>query len=127
MLSAGYHFRHCEVCSCDVAVDPQHTGQVLCSQHVVGIDRVTRTVARQQIKPQINGLQSKVLTAIELAGGLTDEQCQRQLSMPANTQRARRVELTDAGYVKDSGRRRPTESGRKAIVWTSTRKDHVKG
>jgi hypothetical protein len=51
------------------------------------------------------------------AQGGTDEEIQGALSMPANTQRPRRVELFDQGLVVDSGRRRETRSGRKAVVW----------
>jgi hypothetical protein len=37
--------------------------------------------------------------------------------MKADTARARRVELRDAGHVHDSGTRRNNKSGRPAIVW----------
>lgn len=50
--------------------------------------------------------------------GGTDEEIQAALNMPSSTQRPRRVELVRAGRVVDSGRQRPTKSGRKAVVWT---------
>ena len=49
--------------------------------------------------------------------GLTDEQIQFQLDMPANTERPRRVELVAAGLIKDSKERRKTLSGDLAVVW----------
>lgn len=52
-----------------------------------------------------------------LQGGLTDHQMQELLVMNPSTQRPRRVELVDQGFVIDSGRRRLTPSGRAAVVW----------
>lgn len=49
--------------------------------------------------------------------GSTDEEAQLCLGMNPSTQRPRRVELVTMGLVRDSGRTRPTRSGRKAIVW----------
>lgn len=37
--------------------------------------------------------------------------------MPGNTVRPRRIELEELGFVEDSGARRPTHSGKMAIVW----------
>ena len=53
--------------------------------------------------------------------GATDEEMQRGLGMNPSTQRPRRIELVDAGKVRDSGHTRPTSSGRKATVWTVVR------
>ena len=50
--------------------------------------------------------------------GLTDEGISVLTRLPGNTARPRRVELLDAGRIKDSGRRRETLSGRKAVIWT---------
>ena len=52
--------------------------------------------------------------------GLTDEQIQALLVMPANTQRPRRIELVRAGYLRDSTRRNRTLSGTWSIVWEIT-------
>ena len=41
------------------------------------------------------------------------------LRMKADTARARRCELRDAGRVHDSGQRRPTAAGRLSIVWVA--------
>ena len=49
--------------------------------------------------------------------GLTDEEIQIDLGMPPSTQRPRRVELVNAGLVRDSGSVRKTRSGRNAVVW----------
>jgi len=54
--------------------------------------------------------------------GLTDHQQQEILQMNPSTQRPRRIELVDAGLVIDSGRRRPSPSGRPATVWIIKRK-----
>jgi hypothetical protein len=54
--------------------------------------------------------------------GSTDQECQEALELASNTQAPRRIELTESGHVRDSGQRRPTRSGRPAIVWVSTGK-----
>jgi hypothetical protein len=55
--------------------------------------------------------------------GATDHEVQDQLDMNPSTQRPRRIELVKRGLVKDSGRRRPTHTGRKAVVWIATGQD----
>jgi len=61
-----------------------------------------------------------VYQAIVASGddGMTDEEMQDATGMAPNTQRPRRVELVRDGSVIDSGIRRNTKSGRKAVVWT---------
>jgi len=53
--------------------------------------------------------------------GGTDEEIQDALNMPASTQRPRRVELVETGFVRDSTRTRLTRSRRKAVVWVAVR------
>jgi hypothetical protein len=63
-------------------------------------------------------LQVKVLTYIaSRPDGAIDEECQLDLRMNPSTQRPRRIELQELGFVVDSGLKRPTSSGRLAIVW----------
>jgi hypothetical protein len=54
--------------------------------------------------------------------GLTDEQQQLWSEVAASSQRPRRSELVAAGLVADTGRTRPTRSGRAAVVWAITPK-----
>lgn len=49
--------------------------------------------------------------------GLTDHEMQEMLGMNPSTQRPRRIELVNAGLIKDSGRTRATQSGKQAVVW----------
>lgn len=49
--------------------------------------------------------------------GATDEEIQVELEMNGNTERPRRCELVEAGVLVDSGERRRTRNGRKAVVW----------
>jgi hypothetical protein len=55
--------------------------------------------------------------------GATDPELQELLGMNGNTERPRRIELVERGYVEDSGRRRlhPT-TGNPCIVWIWTGK-----
>lgn len=73
-----------------------------------------------------------VLAELVAAGdrGLTDEEGIDLTGIPASTYRPRRVELCDGwqdiqgGFVRDSGSRRRTRSGRTAVVWQATMLGH---
>lgn len=52
-------------------------------------------------------------------GGATDHEIADGLGMLESTSRARRVELARAGLVSEPGYRRPTPSGRAAVVWVA--------
>jgi hypothetical protein len=64
-------------------------------------------------------IRDRVRALIEDMGclGSTDEELERKLSMRHQTVSARRRELVLMGMVKDSGVKRRTTSGRKAVVW----------
>jgi hypothetical protein len=73
--------------------------------------------------PRSGSYRWRVLDAITRSdGGLTDEELQDQLDLPPNTQRPRRVELVQGGWVEDSGRRRITITGTPAVVWVPSMK-----
>ena len=63
-----------------------------------------------------------VLDAIRGAGrrGMTDEELQIALGMNPSTQRPRRVELVEDGWIKDSQHRRRTKADLPAVVWVLT-------
>lgn len=69
-----------------------------------------------------NNWRYKVLLAIADAGdhGATDNELANLLQAPGgqNNLRPRRGELTDAGFLRDSGVKRRTSSGSQATVWT---------
>lgn len=52
-------------------------------------------------------------------GGLTDEEIQGLTGLSPSTERPRRVELWRSGVLKDSGVRRPTSTGRYAVIWVA--------
>ena len=66
----------------------------------------------------------RVYYAILMAGasGCTDQEVQDQLRLGPQTESPRRRHLVQMGIVADSGRTRPTRSGRSATVWVSTGK-----
>lgn len=82
----------------------------------------TQRLAAVEAYPAIGTWRRRVLAAIERTGdrGATDEELQDQLELNPSTQRPRRVELVERGFVTDSGRRRLTRSGRLAVVWVLT-------
>lgn len=78
----------------------------------------TSIEAAAKIAPAASTLRRAVLQYIENNGPSTDEEMQKALGMPANTQRPRRRELVQQGLLYDSGARKKTASGRNAILWT---------
>lgn len=80
----------------------------------------TQRNAAYRIRPRSGTARAKVLnylaTAVTISGA-TDEEMQGALGMNPNTQRPRRLELKEMGWIKDSGRRRRTTGGYWAIVW----------
>ena len=62
---------------------------------------------------------ARVLRAFRVVypAGLTDAELAPRVHLPLNSANKRRGELRDAGFGEDSGDRRPTPTGSKAIVW----------
>lgn len=79
----------------------------------------TSRAAAERIAPMIGTKRAAVLEHIQECGaiGATDEEMQRRMPMPPNTQRPRRIELVEMEFVKASGTTRPTISGDCAVVW----------
>lgn len=79
----------------------------------------TSCEAARRIKGGANKLRARVLRWFIERGpaGGTDEEVQLALSMKTQTETPRRNELVKMGLLADSGRRRPTSSGRPATVW----------
>lgn len=85
------------------------------------VHQETSVEAAEAIKPTAGSLRAAVYEKLLDAGsdGLTDQQLQRALRLDPSTERPRRIELVDAGLVRDSGHKRLTLSGRRAIVWVA--------
>lgn len=66
------------------------------------------------------GRRRQVLEVLAYHGDLTDEEIQDKISIPANTERPRRVELVDMGFVAATPYRRSTHAGVLSIVWGVT-------
>jgi hypothetical protein len=81
----------------------------------------TSTAAAEAIEPKLGSLQLKVLRLLASYGPLSDETIDR-LGLARSTLRPRRVELTKAGYVVDSGDRVKGESGLLMTLWTLSEK-----
>jgi hypothetical protein len=82
---------------------------------------VAAAVKIRDTAPRLRRLVYEYIAAQGQAGA-TDQECQEALGLASNTQGPRRIELTNSGHVRDSGQRRPTRSGRGAIVWIATEK-----
>jgi hypothetical protein len=81
----------------------------------------TSRAAAERIAPTAGTKRADVLAYIKECGacGATDEEMQRGMPMPANTQRPRRIELVQMGFVKWGGATRATVSGDHALVWVA--------
>jgi hypothetical protein len=76
--------------------------------------------AAYAVEPNTGTLRRLVLEAIARQPR-TDEELQHDLTMNPNTERPRRVELVDGGWIEPSGEVRRTEGGAEAIVWQLAR------
>ena len=77
----------------------------------------TSRAAAAGMRNKLGQLHVRVMEAIRFHGPLTDEELCDVLNLQGNTLRPRRRELQLMSYVVDSGERRNTRSGRKAVVW----------
>lgn len=79
----------------------------------------TQRTAAVLAYPNTGTQRRRVLDYITNCGGYgaTDENVQDGLNMNPSTQRPRRVELVEGGFIVDSGDKRKTRSGREAVVW----------
>jgi hypothetical protein len=82
----------------------------------------TSRAAAERIEPAAGTLRRQVLDYIRARGeqGATDEEMQDALRMNPSTQRPRRIELCDMGWVERTDTTRKTRSGRDAAVYRTT-------
>lgn len=87
---------------------------------------VTSREAAENIRPNVNKLQSKVYEFIYERGllGATDQEIQTGLDMNGSTQRPRRVELHIKGMIQAAGSRK-SPNGRNSTVWVAKEFAHV--
>jgi hypothetical protein len=79
------------------------------------------TARRKSAEDRTNILRAIAVAAEGELLGLIDAEMQELFDMPGNTERPRRVELEDMGYIEDSGRRRFRRGTRnECIIWTIT-------
>jgi len=82
----------------------------------------TSKEAAESVETTADSMRNKVLLYIKGVGfhGATDDEIEVALKLGLNTIRPRRRELVLQGKVRDSGKRRPTRSGRAATIWELT-------
>ena len=85
----------------------------------MSLTRPTSKAAFDAMSSAMPGMRGRVYEFVKRLGtwGATDEEMQDGLPMNPNTQRPRRGDLEKAGFIKDSGRTRPTKSSCDAVVW----------
>jgi predicted ArsR family transcriptional regulator len=87
-----------------------------------GAAAVTQRSAAIEAYPATGTQRRRVLQTIASLGerGATDEELQHILDMNPSTERPRRVELVESGWIENSEDKRPTKAGRSAVVWCLT-------
>lgn len=85
-------------------------------------DSSTSFLSAEEISKYAPNLRTKVLAFLLRRGdkGATDEEIQDALDMNPSTERPRRVELVNAGFVRNSEKTRSTSNGHDAVVWVAT-------
>lgn len=91
-------------------------------------DPATSHHAAQSVRvSDLPAVKQTIITLFAVRGAMTDEELwtvwqERIHTTPISPSglRTRRRELADAGWLRDSGTRRPLQSGRMAIVWEAT-------
>ena len=81
----------------------------------------TSTDAFAGIQDKIGFLRGECYRQIKRAGkvGMTCDEVEVETNMLHQTAGPRIKELRDRGLIEDSGKKRPTRSGAKAIVWVA--------
>ena len=81
----------------------------------------TSIAAAEAMAPRLGRLQRMAETQIRDAGekGLTADELAARLNLDRWSIQPRTSELKRKGLIKDSGQRRPNETGKLAIVWTA--------
>jgi hypothetical protein len=88
----------------------------------------SRAAAFSLTQADVTEVQRRVLAILRRhPEGLTDEELsseyRREWVTGASSPRSRRNDLAKAGFIVDTGQRRPLVSGRNGIVWTLTAHD----
>lgn len=80
----------------------------------------TSRAAARSVEHSSANARNMVLSAINASlNGATDDEIEQRTGLRHQTASARRRELVLLGEVRDSGERRATRSGRKAVVWVA--------
>ena len=85
------------------------------------VDVDTSIAAAESMKPHVGTMRERVLERVRRSGtsGLTCDEAEVSLGLSHQTCSARFRELSKARVIVDSGVRRPTRSGRKAVVYVT--------
>ena len=84
--------------------------------------RDTSMAANRSVKSLKEGMRDRLLRVIRLASlGLTVDELESVTGLPHQTASPRVNELAKSGQIVDSGQRRPTRSGRNAVVWVAAK------
>jgi hypothetical protein len=83
------------------------------------IDHPNSLAAAASVKPVAPGVRQRVFEFILKRGkrGATREEIERSTKIKHQTINPRIAELRKAGLIRESGKSRPTRSGRSAAVW----------
>lgn len=81
---------------------------------------LTSVAAGEAIRPVVTRLRAKVLQALYVGGPLTDERIALTAGLNPSTERPRRIECLEAGWIRQSETDGLTAAGRRAAQWVIT-------
>lgn len=81
----------------------------------------TSVQSRDKLKSNSHRYRMQIFDLIAMRGGLTCDEVEVELNLRHQTASCFIRFLTQDGYLRDSGDRRITRAGRKAIVWETAR------
>jgi hypothetical protein len=112
-----YVGRMCKTCR---ALPSPAANQAKLARHATDTSRA----AADLVRPRSGTQRMRVLEALIRSDGLTDLEIAIEVGLQENSERPRRIELVEAGWVRDSGQRRATNGRAEAIVWALTERAH---
>lgn len=112
--------------SCASRPDPSRNSEGMANRSSSGAPETQRAAARS-IRGVSGSMRQSVLTFVTARAehGATDEEIESGLRLRHQSASARRHELVRDGWLQDSGQRRLTSSGRKAVVWVAVANEEV--
>ena len=85
--------------------------------HALSVYQDTSREAWDAFQSHLGRTDARIVAVLRRRGGTTCDVVERETGLKHQTVSAQLRHMVEAGIVRDSGRRAPTQGGRPAIVW----------